>query len=176
MVPRWLRAGLQERRLAEVKLFLVAFGDDVLLGGHSGADLTTMRTLAGDRSAEAVIAAQQIARDQIGAFGAIDVTAPGGDQVARIRQRPDPSTVDEPLAVVSRLALRPSILSRLYARPEAGGEVDLGLAVDELARVANVRVHRLAARWVTVGEPHRYLQALQRWHDHTTPRRDSTAC
>lgn len=102
--------------------------------------------------------------------------APGGNRIAGIRQRPDPATVAEPLVVVSRLVLRPPILKRLIARPEADGEVDLGLAVGDLAPVGNVRVHRLAGGWVTVGEPHRYADALRRWHDHTTTTGEPSPC
>jgi hypothetical protein len=35
--------------------------------------------------------------------------------------------------------------------------VDLGVAVGELARIADVRVHRLIGHWVTVGEPRRFF-------------------
>lgn len=154
--------------LAGAELFFVAFGDDVLLEDQPGTALGTMLDLARSDDVDAVVAAQLVPHDQIGSFGAAEVTTVGGDHVARIRQRPDPSTVDEPLAVVSRLVLRPPILTRLTARPETGGEIDLGLAVGEMARVADVRVHRLAGHWVTVGEPRRYAEALQLWHEHTT--------
>ncbi|MEO3855780.1 sugar phosphate nucleotidyltransferase [Acrocarpospora sp. B8E8] len=143
--------------------FLVAFGDDVLLGGTPGADLAAMRALAESASAEATIAAQRIDRTDIGSFGVVDLAEPGGNRVTGIRQRPDPASVAEPLAVVSRLVLRPAILDHLVTRPEAAGEVDLGVAVGEQARVGDVRVHRLDAVWVTVGEPHRYADALARF-------------
>lgn len=149
--------------LAVCERFLVAFGDDVLLGRACGADLATMRALADSTRAEAIIAAQRIDRADIGSFGVVDLTHPGGDRVTGIRQRPDPATVAEPLAVVSRLVLRPAVLDRLVARPEAAGEVDLGVAVGEQARVDDVRVHRLDACWVTVGEPHHYADALARF-------------
>ncbi|MBT2212432.1 hypothetical protein [Actinomadura sp. NEAU-AAG7] len=116
-----------------------------------------------------MIAAQTIELDQIGSFGVVDLAVPGGDRVAGVRQRPDPDTVAEPLAVVSRLVLRPVILPRLTARPHVGSEVDLGLAVADLAATGDVRVHRLTGTWVTVGEPHRYRHALQCWHDHCAP-------
>ncbi|MGL5866773.1 MAG: hypothetical protein ACRCYX_13060 [Dermatophilaceae bacterium] len=87
-----------------------------------------------------------------------------------IRQRPDPATVHEPLAVVSRLILRPSIFDLLGPTEHARGEVDLGVAVGKLARIADVRVHRITGRWVTVGEPRRYLDALQAyWQPQTEP-------
>ena len=151
--------------LERCESFMVAFGDDVLLGGPApGADLAAMRRSA-ESGASAVIAGQLISAADTESFGIIDVTAPGGNRVSGIRQRPDPATVTEPLAVVSRLVLRSSVLPLLKPRPEARGEVDLGVAVGDHARHADVRAHRLAADWVTVGDPARYHDALNRyWH------------
>jgi len=142
--------------------FMVAFGDDVLLGAPvPGADLAAMRHAARS-GADTVIAGQMVSPADAASFGIIDVTVPGGARVSRIRQRPDPRTVTEPLAVVSRLILRPSILGLLTPRTEARGEVDLGIAVGERARQADVRAHRVTAHWVTVGDPRRYYDALTR--------------
>lgn len=149
--------------LAALSLFGVAFGDDVLLAPTDvGADLAAMHQIA-QSGAEAVLAAQVIDRADIGAFGVVDLVPGSCDRVAGIRQRPDPATVTEPLAVVSRLMLRPSILDLLEPSEAAGGEVDLGIAVGRLARVADVRVHRLRADWITVGDPRRYFDALSRY-------------
>lgn len=143
--------------LASQESFGVAFGDDVLLGGD---DLAAMRDLA-SKGADAVIAAQRVSRADIGSFGVVDTHAKDPSRVAGIRQRPDPATVSEPLALVSRLILRPSIFNLLVPTEHARGEVDLGVAVGELARIADVRVHRITGHWVTVGEPHQYLDALR---------------
>lgn len=143
--------------LASQESFGVAFGDDVLLGGD---DLAAMRDLA-SKGADAVIAAQRVSQADIGSFGVVDTHAEDPSRVAGIRQRPDPATVSEPLALVSRLILRPSIFDLLVPTEHARGEVDLGVAVGELARIADVRVHRITGHWVTVGEPHRYLDALR---------------
>lgn len=143
-------------RLREVEVFGVAFGDDVLLGGE---DLAAMHALAAS-GADAVIAAQVVERADVGSFGIVDVGPLGPDRVTGIRQRPDPATVTEPLAVVSRLILRPSILDLLAPSELARGEVDLGVAVGALAGRADVRVHRVTGHWVTVGDPRRYHDAL----------------
>jgi UTP--glucose-1-phosphate uridylyltransferase len=156
--------------------FMVAFGDDVLVGGPDpGADLAAMRDAA-EAGADAVIAGQLVSPADIASFGIIDVAIPGGTRVRRIRQRPDPATVTEPLAVVSRLVLRPSILDLLIPRAEARGEVDLGIAVGERARQADVRVHRVTAHWVTVGEPRRYYDALTRYRSTRLHDPRETAC
>jgi UTP--glucose-1-phosphate uridylyltransferase len=148
-------------RLSACGAFAVAFGDDVLLGEqHRGHNLAAMHEQMRPGT-EAVIAGQCIDPKETRSFGIID-TMPGQPRrVAAIGQRPDPTTVHEPLALVSRLILRPSILDRLVPTELARGEVDLGIATGQLAAEAHVAVHRVTGHWVTVGDPRRYLQALR---------------
>jgi UTP--glucose-1-phosphate uridylyltransferase len=150
--------------LADHDLFLVAFGDDVLLAEpRPGANLAAMLRLA--RTSSAALAVTPIPHDQAGSFGIVDVHPHDPTRMRGLRQRPDPTTVTDPLAVVSRLVLRPEILDTLAATPEAGGEVDLGAAVGRLATTEPVTVHRVHGQWVTVGDPQRYFAALTAyWH------------
>ncbi|MCR6488351.1 sugar phosphate nucleotidyltransferase [Amycolatopsis sp. OK19-0408] len=156
-------------RLAEATTFLVAFGDDVLLGEPSpGHNLAAMarQVRAG---ADAAIAAQLVPRDRIPAVGIIDPRPDNASLVAQIRQRPPADTVGEPLAVVSRLVLRPTILDRLVPTAHARGEIDLGIAVGQLAHTGEVGLHRLTATWVTVGDARSYHAANTAfWNLHTT--------
>jgi UTP--glucose-1-phosphate uridylyltransferase len=156
-------AGLLTLRdqLADSDTFLVAFGDEVLLGDPPGADLVAMRHRAQQTEAM-VVAAQRVNRAEIASFGVVDLAVSGGDRIVGIRQRPAPATVTEPSAVVSRLVLRASILDQLTPTDRAGGEVDLGIAVGDAARVSDVRVHQITAYWGTVGEPRRYFDLLAR--------------
>lgn len=148
-------------RLRHCALFAVAFGDDLLLpGARAHRELASMHRLAAD-GADAVIAAARIEPNQVSSFGIIDTHPDDATKVIRIRQRPDPATVSEPLAIVSRLVLRPSILPLLLPTEHARGEVDLGIAVGELARTGIVRVHRIDCQWATVGDPASYYQALR---------------
>lgn len=144
-------------RLTKSTMFAVAFGDDILLAEpRLGYNLATMHRMCADT--EAVVAATHVQPSDTRAFGIIDTDS--AERLLRIRQRPTPSAVTEPLAVVSRLLLRPSILDRLRPTDLAGGEVDLGIATSQLAAEEHVGVHRIAGHWVTVGEPHRYHHAL----------------
>ena len=115
-------------RLRHCDLFAVAFGDDLLLPGTCAHhELASMHRLAA-RGADAVIAAARIEHHQVSSYGIIDADPADPTRVVRIRQRPDAATVTEPLAVVSRLVLWPSILL-LVPTERARGEVDLGIAV-----------------------------------------------
>ncbi|MDQ1246411.1 MAG: UTP--glucose-phosphate uridylyltransferase [Actinomycetota bacterium] len=159
-------------RLREHDTFLVAFGDDLLLTDTPGRDLATMRCHAQDTGAS-VIAAQLVPHHDIGGFGVLDTTGPGTDRVIGIRQRPHPDTVAEPLALVSRLALHPDILTLLRPRKDARDEIDLGLAADELSRVTPVEAHRLRAKWVTVGAPEQFHHALNAYWAQPAEHRDA---
>jgi UTP--glucose-1-phosphate uridylyltransferase len=151
------------RRLAGVGYFAVAFGDDVLVSaGDTSRDLAAMYELA-RTGADAIVAAQVVSLADIKSFGVVDLVPGRRDRVAGIRQRPDPSTVVEPLALVSRLVLRPQILDLVTRSDAARGEVDLGTAVGVLAAAADVRVHRLESEWITVGDPRRYFDGLTRY-------------
>lgn len=147
-------------QLASCKAFLVAFGDDVLLGERStGINLAAM-TRQLHNGSDAVVAAQLISHSAAGSFGIIDTDRENPSRMVNLRQRPHPSTVGEPLAVVSRLALRPAILDRIQPSADANGEVDLGVAVARLATEGHVGIHRVDGTWVTVGDPRHYHEAL----------------
>lgn len=156
-------------RLSDCETFAVAFGDDVLLGEQLiGGNLAAMYQQA-QQGAQAMIAAQRIDPSQTRSFGIIDTLPDQPNRVAAIRQRPDPKTVEEALAVVSRLVLRPSILDRLLPTELARGEIDIGIATGRLAAHAHVGVHRITGHWVTVGDPCHYLDALHTyWRLHDT--------
>lgn len=156
-------------RLANCEAFAVAFGDDVVLGEQPrGCNLATMHQKMRP-GIEGVIAAQHVEPSETRSFGIIDTDPEQNERVTAIRQRPDPSTVEVPRAVVSRLILRPSILDRLVAAESARGEVDLGIAAGQLATTSHVDVHEITGRWVTVGDPHHYREALQAYsHLHPT--------
>ncbi len=145
-----------EPRLREEPMFAVAFGDEVMLGG---IDLAAMYATA-RAGAEAVVAGRSVDSTEDDSHGVIDLYPDSTDRVAGIRQRTIPASVTEPLAVPSRLFLRPSVLDLLAPSEHARGEIDLGVAVSELARVADVRAHRVGGNWITVGDPCRYLHAL----------------
>lgn len=106
----------------------------------------------------------------------MDIHPDDPGRVTGIRQRPNPATVSTPLALVSRLILRSSIFALLVPTERARGEVDLGIAVGELAQTAEVRVHQITGRWVTVGEPRQYFDALcTYWLLESDPTADATA-
>lgn len=144
--------------------FGVAFGDDVLLDADDDTgDLAAMFAALEERD-EAVIAGKVVPREEIPHFGILTPVEGNPQLLQSLRQRPDPREVGEPLAVVSRIILRPSIFDLLSDDENSDkGELDLGLAVGRLAHTHRVRVHRITGQWVTVGDPEHYLEAQQIW-------------
>lgn len=64
-------------------------------------------------------------------------------------------------------------MGELKPTDKAGGEVDLGVAVGELASNGYVAAHRITGRWVTVGDPAHYYHALRTFWEssHADPTR-----
>lgn len=135
------------KKLASQETFGVAFGDDMLLGGH---DLAAMHAIAGN-GADAVIAAQCVDHADISSFGVVDTHPDDPGRVTGIRQRPDPGTVRTPLALVSRLILRSSIFDLLIPTGEPRRYFDALctywlLQPDRTANTATDEDHRDADR------------------------------
>ena len=62
----------------------------------------------------------------------------------------------------------------LSAYEDTGGVIfhaaSVYVGVGVMARIADVRVHRITGHWTTVGEPYRYLDALSTyWHLQSEP-------
>lgn len=73
----------------------------------------TRRMTDAPQPVAAAVAVTPIDPADSGSFGIIDVHPTHPDRMRRLRQRPEPDTVTDPLAVVSRLVLRPSIFDNL---------------------------------------------------------------
>lgn len=149
-----------EPYLSEVESFGVAFGDDVLLQND---DLLSMHKSL-HTEVSAIIAGTQVERERAVSFGVITTDERDPMRMLNLRQRPPLHEITEPLVVVSRLVLRPTIFSYLH-EDWGDAEVDLGLAVGKLALSSRVLVHRIHGQWVTVGDPIHYLQAQETWQN-----------
>jgi UTP--glucose-1-phosphate uridylyltransferase len=142
--------------------FAVAFADDVILGKPAIGELVQAFE---QHRAKAAIALQRVPRHYLGKFGnvalgeTLQLRAPSQFVVRDLIQRPSLQEIRSPYAVVSRLILTPTIFDHL-ATPAPNGEMDLGTAVARVAQTARVLGVKISGRWVTVGDPESYLQAL----------------
>lgn len=142
--------------------FAVLFADDVVLGQSATAELSTAFELHKPASA---IAMQKMPRSQLVNFGNLAISQqlspanPICHPVHDLVQRPHPNAIQSDFAVVSRLLLTPAIFTYIE-QLETDGELDLGKAVALQAKQDPVIGVALSGKWVTVGDPESYRQAL----------------
>jgi UTP--glucose-1-phosphate uridylyltransferase len=143
--------------------FAVLLGDD-LIGDEEN--------LLGDlvdcfnRHQTSVIAAMEVERSQIKAYGAItpgEEVEPGVLRLTDVVEKPDPEDAPSNLAVIGRYVLHPEIFSALrVTEADARGEIQLSDALKRLVDTPGARgvlAMRFNGRRYDVGEKNGYLRA-----------------
>jgi UTP--glucose-1-phosphate uridylyltransferase len=119
-------AVLMARDLIGDEPFAVMLGDDII-----DSDVPCMKQMVGvfERHGGPVIAVQQVARDEISAYGVIDGAPEDDPRVYRIRdmvEKPKMEDAPSDLAIIGRYILTPDIFECLDTTPrDAGGEIQL---------------------------------------------------
>lgn len=154
--------GVAEQHVGD-EPFAVLLGDD-LIGDEEN--------LLGDlvdcfnRHQTSVIAAMEVERSQIKAYGAItpgEEVEPGVLRLTDIVEKPDPEDAPSNLAVIGRYVLHPEIFSALrVTEADARGEIQLSDALKRLVDTPGARgvlAMRFNGRRYDVGEKNGYLRA-----------------
>lgn len=154
--------GVAEQHVGD-EPFAVLLGDD-LIGDEEN--------LLGDlvdcfnRHQTSVIAAMEVERSQIRAYGAItpgEEVEPGVLRLTDIVEKPDPEDAPSNLAVIGRYVLHPEIFSALrVTKADARGEIQLSDALKRLVDTPGARgvlAMRFNGRRYDVGEKNGYLRA-----------------
>jgi len=122
--------------------FAVLLGDDIM--AESNPLLAEMLRIH-DRYGRSVIAAMQVARDDIGLYGCIEPEFVEEDRLARVLsivEKPDPDSAPSNLAAIGRYVLTPEIFDALRnLEPGVGGELQLTDAINVLAQEQAVYAH-----------------------------------
>jgi UTP--glucose-1-phosphate uridylyltransferase len=119
-------AVLMARDLVGDEPFAVMLGDDII-----DSAVPCMKQMVGvfERHGGPVIAVQQVARDEISAYGVIDGAPEDDPRVYRIRdmvEKPNKEDAPSDLAIIGRYILTPDIFECLDTTPrDAGGEIQL---------------------------------------------------
>ena len=134
--------------------FALLFPDDVILGERPCTAQLVQAYEACE--AAAVIAVQQVAREQIHQYGIVDPAGAGNP--ARLRgiiEKPAASEAPSDLGVVGRYVLGPSIFEKLASlKAGAGGELQLTDAIaGQIAAGAPVYACRFEGRRFDAGRP-----------------------
>jgi UTP--glucose-1-phosphate uridylyltransferase len=124
--------GAAERHVGD-EPFAVLLGDDVI---DEGEKLLTDLIDRFQRHDASVIAAMEVERPQIKAYGAVapaEEVEPGLYRMADIVEKPDPDEAPSNLAVIGRYVLHPEIFDALrVTKPGAGNEIQLSDALKHL--------------------------------------------
>ncbi len=143
--------------------FAVLLGDDLI-----GEDENLLGDLVDcfNRQQTSVIAAMEVERSQIKAYGAVtpgEEVESGVVRLTDIVEKPDPEEAPSNLAVIGRYVLHPEIFSALrVTKPDAKGEIQLSDALKGLVDTPGSRgvlAMRFTGRRYDVGEKNGYLRA-----------------
>ncbi len=148
--------------MAEIH-YIRQLGDDLI-----GEEETLLADLVDcfNRQQTSVIAAQEVERSQIGAYGVVapgEEVEPGVVRLTDIVEKPEPEEAPSNLAVIGRYVLHPEIFAALrVTEPGAKGEIQLSDALKRLVHKPDARgalAMRFVGRRYDVGEKNGYLRA-----------------
>lgn len=150
---------LAARRFIGNEPFAYMFGDDLVLSEKPCVlQLTELFEQGG---VAAVVAAQNVPREEISRYGAIALK-PGCDppELESVIEKPKPQDAPTTLAQLGRFVLSPEVIHLLEdAKVSAGEELYLTPIIHKLSQTKRVLVHAIEGRWETTGDPLRFMKA-----------------
>jgi len=143
-------------KLAKEDAFLLLFGDDIVISDKSS--IKGIVDFYRENSCSAVVGAQRVDITEVPKYGNIKLKDGAGNVIDRIIQKPRPDQVFSDLVIYSQLILTPEIFD--FLNPEAtSAELDVGVALNEMAKTRKVQAYICDGRWVTIGDPVNFLKA-----------------
>jgi UTP--glucose-1-phosphate uridylyltransferase len=142
--------------------FAVLLGDDVI---DEGEKLLSDLVTSFERHGASVVAAMEVERSQIKAYGCVapaDEVEPGLFRMADIVEKPAPEDAPSNLAVIGRYVLHPEIFDALRTtQPGAGGEIQLSDALKHLVQGSErgVLAYAFTGTRYDAGDKNDYLRA-----------------
>ncbi|MEP6476590.1 MAG: UTP--glucose-1-phosphate uridylyltransferase GalU [Actinomycetota bacterium] len=139
--------------------FVVLLGDDLI---HPSMPLLQEMLAVHERSGRSVLAAMQVAREEIHWYGCIE-PEPVGDNLFRVRsivEKPSPEEAPSTMAAIGRYVFTPEIFQALReTQPGRGGEIQLTDAINLLAQEQDVFAYSFDRGRFDVGNKLDYLKA-----------------
>ena len=139
--------------------FVVLLGDDLI---HPSVPLLQEMLAVHERTDRSVIAAMQVAREEILWYGCIEPEAVGDNlfRVKSIVEKPAPEEAPSTMAVIGRYVFTPEIFRALReTQPGRGGEIQLTDAINLLAQEQDVFAYSFDRGRFDVGNKLDYLKA-----------------
>jgi UTP--glucose-1-phosphate uridylyltransferase len=138
--------------------FAVLLGDDIISTGNLLRQMIDVY----DRYGRSVIAAMEVARSEINLYGAIrpEFVEENLARVLGIVEKPPPEDAPSTLAAIGNYVLTPEIFNALAdTPPDAGGEVQLTDALNQLAQAQTVYAYVFEGVRYDIGKKLDYLRA-----------------
>jgi UTP--glucose-1-phosphate uridylyltransferase len=142
--------------------FAVLLGDDVI---DEGEKLLSDLVTSFERHGTSVVAAMEVERSQIKAYGCVDPAdeiEPGLFRMADVIEKPAPEDAPSNLAVIGRYVLHPEIFDALRAtEPGAGNEIQITDALKRLVHGSErgVLAYAFTGTRYDAGDKNDYLRA-----------------
>ena len=117
--------------------FVVALGDSIIGLNRQSDIVRRMRQVFDDKQAAAVIALEEVPREEVRHYGIAQPRQSVGEviELADLVEKPNPADAPSTLAIAARYVLSPSIFEALDATPPGvGGEIQLTDAIRRLIR------------------------------------------
>ena len=117
--------------------FVVALGDSIIGLNRQSDIVRRMRQVFDDKQAAAVIALEEVPREEVRHYGIAQPRQSVGEviELADLVEKPNPADAPSTLAIAARYVLSPSIFEALDAtQPGVGGEIQLTDAIRRLIR------------------------------------------
>jgi UTP--glucose-1-phosphate uridylyltransferase len=117
--------------------FVVALGDSIIGLNRESDIVRRMRHVFEEKQAAAVIALEDVPREEVRHYGIAQPRQSVGDliELADLVEKPNPADAPSTLAIAARYVLSPSIFEALDATvPGVGGEIQLTDAIRRLIR------------------------------------------
>jgi UTP--glucose-1-phosphate uridylyltransferase len=141
--------------------FAVLLGDDIM--AESNPLLSEMLRVH-ERYGRSVLAAMEVAREEIRLYGCIEPEFVEDDRLARVLsvvEKPEPENAPSNLAAIGRYVLTPEIFDALRnLEPGVGGEIQLTDAINALAQQQAVYAHVFEGGRFDVGNKLDYMKAM----------------
>lgn len=138
--------------------FLAIYSDDIVLGKNACKVL--IEEFEKDNDLDAVIAVQEVTREQINKVGSVKFKEGSHEYLERLIEKPEPDEAPSLLGAYGRYLFTNKIFDFLV--PENIGkdnELWTTDAIDKLASYGKVKVARVPGKWMTTGDPDNYIRA-----------------
>ena len=142
--------------------FVYMFGDDLVKAKVPA--VKQMLNLWKKNPSSVILGAQEVPKEEVGRYGIVKLKKGTKNEVDSIVEKPDPENAPSNLAQFGRFILNKKIADILWKNYEKGAlgkdnELWLTDAIHEYAKNNKTLVAPIDGKWVTTGDPLRFLKA-----------------